>query len=202
LPIVNFTSIFMLIIYFSVIKLLGLVRTITFPSLSPYVSKVKQSRYTPWRRLGGEEVQLLLIHDLGTRWGWVVSITPRPRFTPEERTPGTHCTGGWVGPRAGLDTEARGKILCPCRGSNPDRPVVQPVVRHYTAWATRLTESLCTLYFTLVKSTLEYAPVVSSSITTTDANKLDRIQQKFAALCYNRLLPPMFITVMRTLLSI
>jgi hypothetical protein len=32
-----------------------------------------------------------------------------------------------VGPRAGLDTEARGKILCPRRGSNPDRPVVQPV---------------------------------------------------------------------------
>jgi hypothetical protein len=25
------------------------------------------------------------------------------------------------------------KILFPCRGSNPDRPVVQPVVRHYTA---------------------------------------------------------------------
>jgi hypothetical protein len=24
------------------------------------------------------------------------------------------------------------KILCPRRGSNPDRPVVQPVVRHYT----------------------------------------------------------------------
>jgi hypothetical protein len=32
-------------------------------------SKVKQSRYTPWRGLGGEEVQLLLILDLGTRWG-------------------------------------------------------------------------------------------------------------------------------------
>jgi hypothetical protein len=48
--------------------------------------------------------------------------------------PGTHCTGGWVGLRAGLDTEDRGKILCPCRGSNPDRPVVQPVVRHYTDW--------------------------------------------------------------------
>jgi hypothetical protein len=40
-----------------------------------------------------------------------------------------------VGPRAGLDTEDTGKILCPCRGSNPDRPVVQPVVRHYTASA-------------------------------------------------------------------
>jgi hypothetical protein len=37
----------------------------------------------------------------------------RPGCTssPEERTPGTHCTGGWVGSRAGLDTEVRGKIL-------------------------------------------------------------------------------------------
>jgi hypothetical protein len=25
------------------------------------------------------------------------------RFTPEERTPGTHCIGGWVDHRAGLD---------------------------------------------------------------------------------------------------
>jgi hypothetical protein len=39
------------------------------------------------------------------------------------KDPGTHCTGGWVGPRAGLDTEARGKILCLCRGSNPSRSV-------------------------------------------------------------------------------
>jgi hypothetical protein len=48
----------------------------------------------------------------------VVSVTARPRFTPGDRTSGTHWTGGWVGPRAGLDTEARGKILCPCRESN------------------------------------------------------------------------------------
>jgi hypothetical protein len=40
-----------------------------------------------------------------------------------------------MGPRAGLDTEDKEKLLCPCRGSDPDRPVVQPVVRHYTAWA-------------------------------------------------------------------
>jgi hypothetical protein len=63
------------------------------------------------------------------RW---VSVTPRPRFTPGDRTPGTHWTGGWVGPRAGLDTPARGKILYLCRGSNLDRLVVQPVGRHYT----------------------------------------------------------------------
>jgi hypothetical protein len=42
---------------------------------------------------------------------------------PRERTPCAHWVGGWVGPRAGLDTEARGKILCLCRGSNPGRTV-------------------------------------------------------------------------------
>jgi hypothetical protein len=46
----------------------------------------------------------------------VVSVTPRPRFTPGERTPGTHWIGGWVGSRAGLDAGARRKILCPCPG--------------------------------------------------------------------------------------
>jgi hypothetical protein len=65
---------------------------------------------------------------------WPVS-RPGRAFTRGERIPGTHCTGGWVGLRAGLDSEVRGKILCPRRGSNPDRLVVQPIVRHYTAWA-------------------------------------------------------------------
>jgi hypothetical protein len=31
---------------------------------------------------------------------------------PGERTHGTHWIAGWVGLRAGLDTEAREKILC------------------------------------------------------------------------------------------
>jgi hypothetical protein len=57
-------------------------------------------------------------------------------FSPRERNAGTHCTGGWVGPKAGLDTEDRGKILYPCRGSNLDRPLVQSIARHHTAWAT------------------------------------------------------------------
>jgi hypothetical protein len=80
--------------------------------------------------MGGEEVQLLLILNLGTRWGWVVSITPQPRFTPGERTAGTYCTGSWVGPRAGPGAETRGKTLCLCRGSNPSRPArSQPLYR-------------------------------------------------------------------------
>jgi hypothetical protein len=32
--------------------------------------------------------------------------------------------------------EVKSSAPCPHRGSNPDRPVVQPVVRHYTAWST------------------------------------------------------------------
>jgi hypothetical protein len=43
----------------------------------------------------------LLILNLGDRRGWVVSTTPRPLYSREK--PGTHCTRGWVGPRAGLD---------------------------------------------------------------------------------------------------
>jgi hypothetical protein len=57
---------------------------------------------------------------------WVVSVTSRPRFSPGERTPGTHCTGGWVDPRASLDTEDRGKILLSLLGiehRSPGRPV-------------------------------------------------------------------------------
>jgi hypothetical protein len=49
-----------------------------------------------------------------------------------ERTPGTHCTGGYVGPRTAQDTEATGKIFCLSQGSNLDLPVIQPVARHYT----------------------------------------------------------------------
>jgi hypothetical protein len=40
---------------------------------------------------GGEDVYHLLIHDLGTRWLCVVSVTPWPHFTPLKRT---HWTGG------------------------------------------------------------------------------------------------------------
>jgi hypothetical protein len=43
---------------------------------------------------------------------WSASLTGRAW----EETPGTHWTGGWVGPRACLDTEARGKILLPLPG--------------------------------------------------------------------------------------
>jgi hypothetical protein len=69
----------------------------------------------------GERIYILIL-DLGPRWGWVIRVTPRPRFSPRKKTPGTSWTGGWVGPRAGLDTEVRGKILSPLSGIKPRSP--------------------------------------------------------------------------------
>jgi hypothetical protein len=57
----------------------------------------------------------------------VVSVTPRPLFIAGERTSSAHCTGGWVGPRAGLDSEVREKTFSLCRGSNLDSLVVHPI---------------------------------------------------------------------------
>jgi hypothetical protein len=71
------------------------------------------------------------IHDLGTRWRWVVSFTPRPLYL-RERGPGTHWIGGWVGPRAILDAVVKRKIPTPRRESNPKTPIVQPVAQRHT----------------------------------------------------------------------
>jgi hypothetical protein len=56
---------------------------------------------------------------------WVVSVTHRPRFSPGERTPGSHWIGGWMGLRASLNTEARGKTftLPWIEPRSPGRPV-------------------------------------------------------------------------------
>ena len=51
--------------------------------------------------------------------GWVVSATPRPLY-PWGKRSGTHCIGGWVGPRAGLDGL---EYLASTGIRPPDRPV-------------------------------------------------------------------------------
>jgi hypothetical protein len=94
--------------------------------------KVKPTTHL-WRHRGKRRYSSYSFTTSALDGGWVFSVTPQPRFTPEERTSGTHWTGGWVGLRAGLDT---GNILCLLQGSNLYRAVIQPVARHYTAWAT------------------------------------------------------------------
>jgi len=54
------------------------------------------------------------------------------RFTSREREPGTHCTGGWVGFRAGLDIVLKRKIPSPCWKSNPNHSIIQPIASCYT----------------------------------------------------------------------
>jgi hypothetical protein len=80
------------------------------------------------RSRGGIEAQLYSFFKRGTIWGWVVSVTLR-LFYPRER-PGTHCTGGWVGPKTGLEG---------CGKSRPspgfEIRTVQPVASRYTSYA-------------------------------------------------------------------
>jgi hypothetical protein len=52
---------------------------------------------------------------------WSVSLPGR--LTPKFRTPGTHWTGGWVGPRADLDAMKR-KIFCSYWEQNLDSSAV------------------------------------------------------------------------------
>jgi hypothetical protein len=86
--------------------------------------KVKQSRYRPEQAQGVDTGIALPFHDLGTRRGCVVSITPQPLY------PSTHCTGGWVGAKASLDVCEKSH---PPLGFNPW--TVQPVASRYTDWA-------------------------------------------------------------------
>jgi hypothetical protein len=58
-----------------------------------------------------------------------------------------------------------------------------------TAYSFSSLECLRVLYPTLVRPRLEYASVVWNSITSTDANKLGRIQQKFTSICLYRFYP-------------
>jgi len=51
-----------------------------------------------------------------------VNVTPRPFYSRER--PGTHCTGGWVGPRVGMYGSGKSR---PLWGSTPVCPA-----RRYT----------------------------------------------------------------------
>jgi hypothetical protein len=55
-----------------------------------------------------------------------------PAALPSTKEPVTHWIGGWVGPRAVLDTVVKRKIPSLRRESNPRTPVVQFVAQRYT----------------------------------------------------------------------
>jgi hypothetical protein len=83
-------------------------------STTPLSLLKKKSQNCPTTRHGGAWGQrrysstfLTLALDGGE---WSASC-PGCALVPGKGSPGTHCTGGWVGTRASLDTNATGKIL-------------------------------------------------------------------------------------------
>jgi hypothetical protein len=70
------------------------------------------------------------------------------------------------------------------------------LIRYITSSFSTL-DIVLVLYSTLVESKLEYASVVWNSITSTDSSKLERIQRKFASLCYTRFLMAYVTIIMK-----
>jgi hypothetical protein len=97
---------------------------------------------TYWRS-GGDAARIL---NLGSRWRWLASFTPRP-LCLRGKSLSTNWTGGWVGPRAGLDALVRRKNSSPYREKNPGCPARSLVtVLTGVPWLKRIPNSLYWLF--------------------------------------------------------
>jgi hypothetical protein len=76
-----------------------MVHKTTYKSFKKYFKK--RDPYTGLRSKGEKRYNSILSLASALEGGGVASSTPRP-LHPREK-PGTHCTGGWLGPRAGLE---------------------------------------------------------------------------------------------------
>jgi hypothetical protein len=84
------------------------------------------------------------------RMGW---LAPRPGRMPPGKRPGTHCTGGWVGLRAGLDGCGKSRLhrdSIPGPSSRSESlyrlhypgPQLEIVFTLFSVWLARLVEAL------------------------------------------------------------
>jgi hypothetical protein len=94
----------------------------------PSTHKVKLSRYSPCRCQRGEKVWLLHILDLGPRWGEWSASRPGRALPPVPIVQGA----GWASQLVWTQRLEEKSIV----SAGNRTPVVQPVVRHYTDWAT------------------------------------------------------------------
>jgi len=78
--------------------------------------------------------------NLNATWRWVVCFTLWLLYS-SGKSPGIHWIGGWVGPRASLDTVAKKKFLT-CWESNPGHPAAHSWVTLLIErdWATQASE--------------------------------------------------------------
>jgi hypothetical protein len=95
-------------------------------------------------------------------YSYSTSTSALAALYPGERTPGTHWKGVWVGPRAGLETETRRKIICLCRRSNPCRPVRSQSLYD---WATPALHFISCCYI------LAFLRVMTAAISVTTSEK-------------------------------
>jgi hypothetical protein len=95
------------------------------------------------------------------------------RFTHRKRAPGTHWIGGWVGPRAVLDTVVKRKIPSLHRESNPRTPIVRSLV----AIPTELSRLYCVV---LSWSTGTNLPLLLHSLSLPTSYASDSL---FALIC-------------------
>jgi hypothetical protein len=70
----------------------------------------------PQHTYGGAGMYSSYSFTISALYGGEWSASRPGRALTRERTPGTHWTGDWVGLRAGLDTQVRGKVLFACVG--------------------------------------------------------------------------------------
>jgi hypothetical protein len=92
------------------------------------IQNVKQSRNISWRRRRREcTAPTSSLNGVNFQCHTPASLYPR------QWTRGTHCTGGWVGHRAGLNSEVRGKFQLPLPGIehvSPGRPIRSRILRY------------------------------------------------------------------------
>jgi hypothetical protein len=95
--------------------------------------------YTPRRRLGGEGYSSYSFSTSALDGGEWSASRPGRALAPGKGTPVPIVQeAGWAS-EPFWTQRLQEKSFRLCRGSNPDRPVVQRVARHHTDWATRLT---------------------------------------------------------------
>jgi hypothetical protein len=101
--------------------------------------KLQLFHYMPRRRFGEMRYSSYSFSTSALDAGeWSASPFGRA-LSPGERTPGTFGQEARWAPAPVWTQRLQKKFFRLCRGSNLDRPAVQPVARYYSQWATRLT---------------------------------------------------------------
>jgi len=126
---VNFRRSTYFILFYFILFYFILIYFILFYFILLKRANVKWSRYRPGVAQTVGRAIAVLFHDRGIRRGWVVSSTPRPQFTPGKYLVHILQDAGWA-----PGSNRTGGKSRPHRDSIPD---FQPVVSHYTDWATR-----------------------------------------------------------------